>query len=162
MGVSAIPAGYHTVTPYLVVKGAGEALAFYESALGAEVFSRMAGPDGRVMHAEFKIGDSPIMLSDECPSGQYPGPLSLGGTPVSILLYVEDCDALFGQAIAAGATERDAVTDRPWGDRMGTLVDPFGHIWSIATHKEDVSPDEMERRMRAMMEQYAASAGASA
>jgi PhnB protein len=161
MGVSAIPAGFHTITPYLVVKGAAEALEFYKTALGAVELSRMDGPEGRLMHAEFKVGDSPMMLSDECPSGQYPGPLSLGGSPVSLLLYVEDSDALFNQAIAAGAIARDAMADRPWGDRMGTLIDPFGHIWSIATHQEDVAPDEMERRMRAMMEQYAAAAEAA-
>lgn len=158
MSVSPIPPGYHTVTPYLVVKGAGEALAFYKRAFGAEVLAEMSGPDGRVMHAEFKIGDSPVMISDECPSGQYPSPLTLGGVASSILLYVNDCDALFQQALATGATQRDAVTERPWGDRMGTLVDPFGHVWSIATHVEDVSPEEMERRMKAAMAQYAASA----
>lgn len=149
MAVKPVPDGYHTVTPYLIIKDAANALEFYKKAFGATEIMRLPGPDGKVGHAEIKIGDSPIMLADECPEMQ--GPHSLGGTPVSILLYVEDVDALAKRALAAGATVRRPVQDQFYGDRMGTFVDPFGHVWSIATHKEDVAPEEMNKRMQAHM-----------
>jgi PhnB protein len=153
MAVKPIPDGYHTATAYMIVKDAARALDFYKKAFGATELMRLSGPDGKVMHAEIKVGDSPIMLADEFPDMGVRSPQSLGGSPVSILLYVEDVDTRFNQAIAAGATEQKAVQDQFYGDRSGTLVDPFGHVWSIATHKEDVSPAEMDRRMEASMKQ---------
>lgn len=142
-----IPEGYHTITPYLIVKGADEAIEFYKKAFGAEELFRMPGPDGRgVMHAELRIGDSIIMLADESPDRGYLGPLTRGGATSSLLLYVEDADASFARAIAAGATEKMPVSDMFWGDRYGQVRDPFGHDWSIATHTEDVAPEEMARR----------------
>jgi PhnB protein len=144
-----IPDGYHTVTPYLIVKGAGEAIEFYKKAFGAEELFRMPGPDGRgVMHAEIRIGDSVIMLADEFPDRGYLSPLARGGATSSLLLYVEDVDASFARAIAAGATEKMPVSDMFWGDRYGQVSDPFGHDWSIATHKEDVAPEDMARRQQ--------------
>ena len=153
MAVKPIPDGYHTATAYMIVKDAARALEFYKEAFGATELMRLSGPDGKVMHAEIKVGDSPIMLADEFPDMGVRSPQSLGGSPVSILLYVEDVDTRFNQAIAAGATAQKAVQDQFYGDRSGTLVDPFGHVWSIATHKEDVSPAEMDRRMEASMKQ---------
>jgi PhnB protein len=153
MSVKPVPDGYHTVTPYLIVKGAARALDFYKQAFGATELMRMASPDGRVGHAEIRIGDSPIMLADEHPEMGYRGPEALGGTPVSIALYVEDVDALFRQAIAAGGKELRPVKDQFYGDRSGTLVDPFGHVWTIATHKLDLSPEELHRRAEAAMKQ---------
>jgi PhnB protein len=146
MTVKPIPDGHHTVTPYLIVGGAEEAIAFYKRAFGAEELMRMEMPGGKVGHAEIKIGDSPIMLADEYPDMGFVGPRSLGGTPVSVCVYVEDCDAIFNRAIEAGATEMKPVQDMYYGDRMGTLVDPFGHVWTIGTHKEDVSVEELRRR----------------
>ena len=146
--VKSIPDGYHTVTPYLIIRGAADALEFYKKAFGATELFRMEH-GGKIGHAEMKIGDSPIMLADEFPEMGHKSPQTLGGSPVSILLYVEDVDALFNQAIAAGATEKEPVQDKFYGDRMGSLVDPFGHIWHVGTHKEDVSPEEMEKRMAA-------------
>jgi PhnB protein len=143
-----VPDGYHTATPYLIVKGAARALDFYKKAFGATESMRMPGPEGKVMHAEIKIGDSTIMLADEFPEMGARSPQALGGSPVSILLYVEDVDARFNQAVAAGATIQRPVKDQFYGDRSGTLVDPFGHMWSIATHKEDLSPEEMDKRMK--------------
>lgn len=153
MAVKPIPDGYHTVTAYLIVKDAARALEFYKKAFSATELMRLPGPDGKVMHAEIKVGDSPIMLADEFPEMGARSPQSLGGSPVSILLYVEDVDARFNQAIAAGATVQRAVRDQFYGDRSGTLVDPFGHVWSIATHTEDVSPTEMGRRFQASLRQ---------
>ncbi len=147
--VKPIPDGYHTVTPYLIIKGAAQAIDFYKKAFGATELFRMAQPDGKIGHAEIKIGDSPIMLSDEVPEMGYLGPQTLGGTPVSILIYVEDVDSVFSQSIAAGAQEQRPVEDKFYGDRGGSLVDPFGHVWHIATHTEDVSPEEMEKRAAA-------------
>ena len=147
--VKPIPDGYHTVTPYLIINGAADALEFYKRAFGATELFRMAQPDGKIGHAEIKIGDSPIMLADEYPEMGYKSPQALGGTPVSILLYVEDVDTLFTQAIGAGAVEQKALQDQFYGDRSGTLADPFGHVWTIATHKEDVTPEEMDKRMAA-------------
>lgn len=151
MAVKPIPDGYHTVTPYLVVKGAAKALEFYQQAFGATVTMCMEGPGGSVAHAEFKIGDSPIMLGDENPQWGATGPLTLGGTPTGICLYVPDCDGLFDRAVAAGARVERPLANQFYGDRSGTVIDPFGHKWTIATHIEDVPPDEMKRRMDEVM-----------
>ena len=151
MPVKPIPDGYHTLTPYLIVKGAAEAIEFYKKAFGASELFRMAGPDGKVGHAEIKIGDSPIMLADEHPEMGARGPQTIGGSPVSLLLYVDDVDALFNQAVAAGATVNRPIKDQFYGDRSGALEDPFGHLWHIATHKEDVPPEEMRKRAEAAM-----------
>ena len=145
------PDGYHTATPYLIVKNAASAIDFYTRAFGATELMRFPGPGGTIMHAEIKIGDSPIMLADECPEMNALSPPSLGGSPVLLALYVEDVDAVTQQAIAAGAKVERPVQNQFYGDRSGTLVDPFGHRWSIATHVEDVSFEEMQRRMAAMM-----------
>jgi len=149
MSVQSTPPGYHTVTPYLIVKGAAQALDFYQTAFGATLLMRMDGPEGRVMHAEIKIGDSPIMLADEAPDLGLRGPLSLGGASASLLVYVDDVDVRFATAVAAGATVQRPVKDQFYGDRSGTLTDPFGQMWTLATHVEDVSPEEMTRRMQA-------------
>lgn len=149
MSVKPIPEGYHSVTPYLIVRGGGEAIEFYKKAFGAVELFRMAAPDGKIGHAEIKIGDSPVMLADEYPEMGYRGPQSLGGSPVSLLIYVEDVDAVFNQAVETGATVKEALQDKFYGDRMGSVVDPFGHVWHLGTHKEDVSPEEMERRAKA-------------
>ena len=146
--VKPIPDGYHSVTPYLIIKGASNAIDFYKKAFGATELFRM-DHEGKVGHAEIKIGDSPIMLADESTEMGYKSPTTLGGTPVSIMIYVEDVDTIFKRAIAAGGEEQKAVQDQFYGDRSGTLKDPFGHVWHVATHKEDVSPDEMEKRMAA-------------
>ena len=145
--VQAIPAGYHNITPYLMVRNAAAAIDFYKKAFNAVELMRFPGPGGKIMHAEVKIGDSPVMLADEMPEEGHAGPQTLGGVGVSMMLYVEDVDTRFAQAIAAGATIKRPVQDQFYGDRTGTLVDPFGHVWSIGTHKEDVSMDEMQRRM---------------
>jgi len=144
-----IPEGYHSVTPYLIIKGAAEAIDYYKKAFGATELFRIPGPNGKVGHAEIKIGDSIIMLADEHPELGYQGPQTLGGTPVSIMIYVEDVDTIFNQAVDGGGTVKEAVVDKFYGDRSGTVIDPFGHIWHIATHKEDVSMEEMERRAKA-------------
>jgi PhnB protein len=144
-----IPEGYHTVTPYLVITNAGKAIEFYKEAFGATECMRLATPDGKVMHAEIKIGDSPIMLCDECPDWNSLSPQTIGGTAVSIVLYVEDVDAVVKRAVEAGAKLLMPVADQFWGDRMGSVTDPFGHKWSIATHTEDVSPEEISTRAKA-------------
>lgn len=149
MSVKPIPEGYHSVTPYLIVRGAAEAIEFYQRAFGAVELFRMPTPDGKIGHAEIKIGDSPIMLADEHPDMGYKGPQSLGGSPVSIMIYVEDVDTVFNRAVDSGATVKEALQDKFYGDRMGSIIDPFGHIWHVATHTEDVSPEEMEQRMKA-------------
>ena len=146
--VKPIPDGYHSVTPYLIIKGAADALEFYKKAFGATELFRMEH-GGKIGHAEIKIGDSPIMLADEYPEMGYVSAQTLGGTPVSILRYVEDVDTLFNQAIAAGGVEQKAVQDQFYGDRSGTLKDPFGHVWTIATHKDDVTSEEMDKRIAA-------------
>ncbi|MEX2174617.1 MAG: VOC family protein [Pirellulaceae bacterium] len=151
MTVKPIPDGYHTATPYLVIGGAAQAIEFYKQAFGAKELFRMAGPGGKVGHAEIKIGDSPIMLADEHPELGFKGPKSLGGTPVGIMLYVPDVDAVVAKAVAAGATVMRPVQNQFYGDRSGTLTDPFGHNWTIATHVEDVSHEEMGRRAEAAM-----------
>lgn len=147
--VKPIPEGYHTATPYLIIKDAAGAIEFYKNAFGASELFRMAQPDGRIGHAEIRIGDSPIMLADEFPEMGYRSPQSLGGSAVSIMLYVEDVDAVFNQAIAAGGEVQRPVEDKFYGDRGGSLTDPFGHVWHIATHKEDVTPEEMDKRAAA-------------
>ena len=145
--VQPIPKGYHTVTPYLIIDGAAKAIDFYKKAFGATEMVRMPGPDGKIGHAEIKIGDSPVMMADEHPQMGHKSPKALGSTPVSIVLYVEDADKVFNQAVSAGAKSLRPMADQFYGDRMGTLEDPFGHVWSIGTHVEDVSPEEMKRRM---------------
>ena len=148
-----IPDGYHTATPYLTIRGADRAIDFYKRAFGATEIYRMPGPGGKVMHAEIKIGDSIIMLSEEFPEMDVRSPESLGGAGASILLYVEDCDRAFERAVSAGATSKMPPADMFWGDRFGKLTDPFGHVWSIATHKEDVAPEEMQKRHEAFLAQ---------
>jgi len=149
MAVKPIPEGYHSVTPYLIIMGAAEAIGFYKKAFGAVELFRFPSPDGKVGHAEIKIGDSPIMLADEYPPMGYKGPQSIGGSPVSLMIYVEDVDTIYNQAVTAGAAVKEALQDKFYGDRTGTLVDPFGHVWHISTHKEDVSMEEMVRRAKA-------------
>jgi len=142
-----IPEGFTTVTPHLIVKGAGDAIEFYKKAFGAKEIARATTPDGSlVVHATIQIGDSFIMMNDEFPEMGAKSPLSLNGSPVTIHLYVEDVDALWKQAVDAGAKETMPLQDQFWGDRYGLLVDPFGHSWSLGTHIEDVSPDELEKR----------------
>ena len=157
MATKPIPEGYRTVTPYLIVKGAAEAIEFYKRAFGATELLRMADPHGRVGHAEIKIGDSVIMLADEHPAMGYRAPHSLGGSSVSILLYLEDVDAVFERALKAGAKAQRPVANQFYGDRTGTLEDPFGHVWTVATHVEDVPPEEMRRRAEAAMKSSTAS-----
>jgi PhnB protein len=140
------PEGYHTATPYLIVKGGVQALDFYKKAFGATEIMRMPRPDGKIGHAEIRIGDSRIMLADEFPEMDARSPKSLGGSPVGLYLYVEDVDATFNQAVALGATVQKPVADQFYGDRSGGIVDPFGHVWYIATHTEDVSPEELQKR----------------
>jgi len=147
-----IPDGYNSVTPYLVVDDAAKAIEFYKQAFGAEEKFRMPMGD-RIGHAELKIGDSFVMLADEFPSMDHLGPRSRGGTTVSLLLYVNDVDSSYKTAIDAGAKQLRPIENQFWGDRMGSLTDPFGHQWSLATHVEDVSEDEMERRMQAFSAQ---------
>ena len=145
--VSYIPAGYHTATPYLITRDAAAALEFYKNAFGAKELERISDEKGAIMHAEFKIGDSPFMITDENPNfPDWQSPQSRGGTPVHIYLYVEDADVVFQHAISCGATELLPVKDQFYGDRSGGLTDPFGHIWYIATHIEDVSEEEIKRR----------------
>ena len=151
MSVKPIPAGFHTVTPYLTVNNAAAAIDFYKRAFGAQEVVRMDAPQGKIGHAELKIGDSMIMLSDEMPASGTRSPQSLGGTAVGIMLYVTDVDSVFKQATAAGAKVESPVADMFWGDRFGKLTDPFGHSWAIATHKEDVAPQEMDRRAKDAM-----------
>ena len=145
-----IPAGYHTATPYLIVNGAARAIEFYKQVFGATETFRMTGPGGKLGHAEIKIGDSQIMLADEFPEMDARSPEAMGGTPVSLLLYFEDADAVFARAVAAGAKTLRPVQDQFYGDRAGTVADPFGHKWTIATHKEDLSPEEVQKRAAAL------------
>jgi PhnB protein len=147
--VSSIPRGVHTVTPYLAVGNASEAIDFYKRAFGAKERSRMAAPDGKVMHAEIQIGDSKVFVADEFPQSDSKAPSSLGGTSVGLHLYFADVDRAFARAVAAGATPTMPPTPMFWGDRFGKLRDPFGHLWSLAQHVEDVSPKEMAKRAAA-------------
>jgi PhnB protein len=151
MAVKPIPEGYHTVTPYLAVADAAEAIEYYTKAFGAKERVRMAAPDGRIGHAELEIGDSLVMLSDPFPQATTRTPKELGGTSVSVFMYVEDVDAIVKRAVDVGATITMDVADQFWGDRFGTVQDPFGHSWSIATHVEDVPPEEMAERAKAAM-----------
>ena len=150
MPVKPIPDGYHTITPYLIVDGAARAIDFYKRAFGATETMRMPAPNGRIGHAEVRIGDSPVMLADEHPSIGAKGPKSYGGSSVSLMIYVEDVDAVFEQALKKGAKELRAVDDQFYGDRSGMFEDPFGHHWNVATHVEDVPADEMAKRAAAM------------
>jgi len=151
--VKPIPDGYHTATPYLSIKGATAALDFYKRAFGASEIMRMPGPNGTIGHAEVQIGDSRIMLADEFPQMGFVGPQTRGGTSVHLHLYVEDVDARVAQAVAAGATVKRAVQDQFYGDRTGTIEDPFGHVWHLATHTEDVPEPELRRRAEEAMKQ---------
>jgi PhnB protein len=150
------PDGYHSATPYLIVRGGAAAIDFYKRAFGAAEMLRVPGPGGKIMHAEVKIGDSIIMLADEFPEMNKLSPPGIGGSPVILALYVEDVDAIVHQAIEAGATVESPVRDQFYGDRSGTVIDPFGHAWTIATHIEDVSPEELARRMEGMNQQTSA------
>lgn len=153
MAVKPIPDAYRSATPYIIVSDAARAIDFYIEMFGATEVVRLADPTGKVMHAELRIGAAPLMLGDEFPEMGYRSPASLGGSPVSVLLYVEDVDSFFAKALAGGATEMMAVADQFDGDRRGTLIDPFGHIWLIATKKENVSYDELRSRFAKMMAQ---------
>ena len=153
--VKPIPDGYHAVTPYLIINGAAAAIDFYKKAFGAVELFRMADPNGKVGHAEIRIGDSPIMLADEFPTMGAKGPKSFGGSPISLYLYVENVDRTADQAVAAGAKLTQPVSDKFYGDRSGQLEDPFGHTWNIATHTEDVPADELARRAAEVMKQHA-------
>jgi len=147
-----IPEGYNTVTPYLIIKGAAKAIDYYKNVFGATVVVRMDGPNGQVGHAELQIGDSRIMLADENPSMGARSAESIGASPVSLYLYLPDCDKVVEKAAAEGAKILKPVADQFYGDRSGFIQDPFGHLWGIATHKEDVSPQEMKERMKKMMQ----------
>jgi len=155
----AVPEGYHTVTPHLTLEHAAQTIEWYKKAFGAEEKGRAVGPDGKVMHAEVRIGDSRIMVND--PMGGSKGLRSLGGSPASLWLYVEDCDALFDRAVKSGARVADGpmgqMADQFWGDRCGTVIDPEGYQWTIATHTEDLTPDEMNQRQAEFMKNFAAS-----
>jgi len=153
VAVNPIPAGYGGVTPYLVVKGASAALDFYQKVFGGQEIMRLDGPNGTIGHAEIKIGDSIVMLADACPDGQYQDPTAYGGTPVSLLVYTPDVDATVAKAVEAGAELISPVESKFYGDRMGSIRDPFGHIWLISTHVEDVPPDELQRRLAALQGQ---------
>ena len=159
MSVKPIPDGFHSVTPYLVLRRAAQAIEFYQQAFGAVETFRLSGPDGLVAHAEIKIGQSNIMLADEMPGMEFHGPETLGGSSISLLIYVPNVDASCDRAVKAGAIVKRPVADQFYGDRSCTLVDPFGHVWCFATHIEDVSPEEMQKRMAAMMEQMSEHAG---
>jgi PhnB protein len=156
MTVKAIPDGYHSVTPYLSIRGAAQAVEFYQRAFNATEVFRLVAPSGEIGHAEIRIGDSAIMLADPCEEGSFRHPQSLGGSSVGLHLYVEDVDALFAQAVAAGAKTIRAVQDQFYGDRTGTLEDPFGHVWFLATHKEELTPEEINQRAEALFRQRGA------
>jgi PhnB protein len=153
----AVPAGHHTVTPHLILDNAAAALDWYKNALGADIVARAAGPDGKIMHAEIRIGNSLIMMNDEMGGGK--GPKAFGGSPVSLWVYVEDCDTLFNRAVAAGAAvlpgPMGQMMDQFWGDRAGSFTDPYGYQWTIATRKEDLTTEEINQRMQAFMKDFA-------
>jgi PhnB protein len=151
--VKAIPEGYQVLTPYLVCNDAARAIEFYKKVLGATEKMRMPAPDGKVAHAELQFGSSQLMLADESPDMGYRGPQAFGGSPVGLHLYVDDVDTVFKRAISAGAKERQPLENKFYGDRSGTIEDPFGHVWSLSTHVEDVSPEEMEKRAAATFAQ---------
>jgi PhnB protein len=148
--VKAIPDGYHSMTPYLIIDGAAKAIEFYTKVFGATELLRLPGPEGKLGHAEIRIGDSVLMMADEKPEMGHRGPKTLGGSPVGIMLYVEHVDRTFAKAVAAGATVDRPIQDQFYGDRSGTVIDPFGYKWTIATHIEDVAPEEMQRRIAAL------------
>ena len=151
-----VPEGYHTVTPQLTIGNCAQAIDWYKRALGAEDLGRATGPDGKIMHAEIRVGDSRIMVNDAIMGGKDPN--ALGGSPASLWIYVEDCDAMFNRAIAAGAKvhgQMGALRDQFWGDRSGTFIDPYGYQWTIATRKEDLTPEEMNQRQAEFMKQFA-------
>ena len=154
-----VPEGYNTVTPQLTLDDAAQAIEWYKKALGAEELSRSTGPDGKIMHAEIRIGNSRIMLNDAVMGGK--GPKAIGGSPVSLWLYVEECDALFNKAVGAGAQVRMPMQNQFWGDRCGTVADPHGYSWSIATRKEDLTRQEMDQRAAEFFKQYAQQAAHS-
>ena len=153
MPVSPIPEGYHSVTPYLILKNAAAAIEFYKKAFGTVELFRMEAPGGKIGHAEIKIGDSPVMLADEYPDMGFRGPESLGGTSVNLMIYVDDVDKIYPEAIAAGGKEMRPLRNQFYGDRSGTLTDPFGHVWTISTHVEDVSEEELAKRAEAAMKE---------
>lgn len=153
MTTKAQPDGYHSVTPYLIADDAAAAIEFYKKAFGATELMRLPGPGGKVMHAEIKIGDSPVMLADEFPEMGIRSAKSFGGSPLHLMIYTDDCDVMFAKAIAAGATEKKPMADQFYGDRSGSVEDPFGHSWTIATHTEDLPPEEIDRRFQEMMKQ---------
>jgi PhnB protein len=154
--VKPIPEGYHTITPSLVPKDAARAIDFYKRAFGATESGRMQTPDGKIAHAELKIGDSRIMISDEFPQSRAKSPQTIGGTTSALFMYVQDVDAAYQRALGAGATVVMPVADMFWGDRYGQVADPFGYVWGLATHKEDVSETEMKRRAEDMFKKMAA------
>ena len=153
--VKAVPEGTHTITAHLIARDGNKAIEFYKKAFGAEVKDVHHSPDGKVMHAELKIGDSKLLLADEFPEFGSKSPQSLGGSPVVLNIYVEDVDALFNRAVAAGATVTMPLANQFWGDRYGQVVDPFGHHWALGAHIEDVAPDELARRASAVMAEMA-------
>lgn len=155
--VKPIPEGYHNVTPYLFIRGAARAIDFYKNVFGAKERMRMPGPDGRIGHAELQIGDSVVMLADENPQIQAKSPETLGGTTSSLHLYVEHVDSVVENAVKSGAKILRPIADQFYGDRVGTIVDPFGQMWSVGTHIEDVSPEEMQKRMAKVSSQAAGS-----
>jgi uncharacterized glyoxalase superfamily protein PhnB len=157
--VKAVPEDMHTITPHLSVREASKAIEFYKKAFRAEVLGVHYTPEGKVMHAHLRIGDSHMMLADEFPGMGTPAPQTLGGSPVVLNIYVDDVDSLFNQAVAAGATVTMPLADQFWGDRYGQIVDPFGHHWALCAHQEDVSPEEMERRGRAIFAEMAKQQG---
>ena len=148
--VKPIPDGYHTLTPYLVVKGAKEAMEFYAKAFGAKEVYKMLDPTGRIANAEMRVGNSMLMLADENPEFAHKSPAAFGGSPVTFVLYVEDCDTVFNRAVEAGGSVERPLTTQFYGDRSGGVKDPFGYVWYVSTHVEDVSPEEMDRRMKEM------------
>jgi len=149
MSVQPVPEGYHTLIPYLAVEDAAEAIDYYKQAFGAKERARMDGPDGKVGHAELEIGDSVVMLADPFPHASTTPPTEAGATTAAIVMYIDDVDAVVKRAVGAGATIAEEIEDKFWGDRFGTIKDPFGHVWSIGTHIEDVSPEEMAERAKA-------------
>ena len=153
--VKSIPEGFHSLTPYIVVHDAAQAIEFYKRVFGAKEVTRMNGPEGKIGHAELKIGDSILMLADEMTGQSNRSPASLGGTTAGIMLYVDNVDEVYNKAVSAGATAEQQPADQFWGDRYGKVKDPFGHAWSLATHKEDVAPAELERRAQAAMAEMA-------
>lgn len=155
--VKPIPEGYHTATPYLTVNDAAKAIDFYKRAFDATEIHRMQGPQGKIGHAELRVGDSVIMLADEMPGSETRSPQALGGTASAVFLYVKDVDATYQKAVSAGAKANMQPQDMFWGDRFGKLTDPFGHSWALATHKEDVAPEELKKRSEAAMKQMASS-----